>query len=272
MAVAFVNSAEAQSQPAVTSLDTTAYALTAGNFSHVFLRVGSNIALSDISAVTDTAGNTYVPGGAVSTSAGRLFYFFAANCLGNGSNVVHAAFTSSAFCHLVASQWSGMPLSVGADVVALSQGAGGTTITINPSSNSLEQLVIIAADLANSGHSSISGGSFTLLASGTYGPGVGSDDAWSNINTTRDFDGSVAVTCTFSGAFSASAKSMLSAVYRLQATAPVPVSTPNAARTPCEPQAVVTNGGKGAAGCNVGTRWPLPWTFFDVGNHSLGRL
>ncbi len=32
----------------------------------------------------------------------------------------------------------------------------------------------------------------------------------------------------------------------------VPVSTPNAARTPCTPQAVVTNGGKGQAGCNVG--------------------
>ncbi len=45
------------------------------------------------------------------------------------------------------------------------------------------------------------------------------------------------------------------ALVRFPASPPtptVPVSTPQAARTPCTPQAVVTNGGKGKAGCNVG--------------------
>ncbi len=167
---AFVNSAEAQSQPSVPSLDTTAYALTAGNFSFVYLRLGNGDSLSNIT-ITDTAGNSYQPGGNV---AGRQFFFFAANCLGNATNVVHAAFTSNPFCHLVAASYSGMPAQVAFDVAALNQGAGGTTITVTPSSNYVEQLVLAAADLGSSGHSSIAPGVFTLLATGTYGPGVGS--------------------------------------------------------------------------------------------------
>lgn len=250
MSATFVNKSEAQSQPAVTSLDTPALALVAGNFSLVCFRCGG-VALADI-AVTDTAGNTYQNGGYVLTSAsGRLYFFYAANCLGHAANVVHVAFTSSAFVHATAAQFSGMPASVACDFAALNQGSGGTTISVTPSSIYADQLVIAAADLTSSGHSTIAPGVFTLLGTGTYGPGVGSDDVWYSINSTGDFNGSVDCTCTFSGGFATSSKSMLVAIFR-QRPSGVPVGTPLAAQTPCTPQANVANGGKAKAGCNVG--------------------
>lgn len=248
---ALVNSSEAQSQASVSSLDTSALAVTAGNFLHVYLRVNS-VALAAIT-ITDTAGNTFKPGGYVTTSStGRLYFFFADNCLGHASNVVHAEFGSSDFCHLTQSHWSGMPPNVGVDFVGLDQGSGGTTISVTPSSFYADQLVIAAADLAGSGHSTITTpGDFTLLSSGTYGPGVGSDDSFYNINTTREFDGSQVVTATFTGGFATLAKSMLVAIYRALPSG-VPVPPPLAAQAPCTPQATVSNGGKGKAGCNVG--------------------
>lgn len=232
MAIAFVNKSEAQSQLAVASLDAPALALVAGNFSLAVLRV-DGVALSGIT-ITDTAGNTYQNGGYVSSgSSGRLYFFFAANCLGNASNVVHAAFGSSDFCHLTAAQFSGMPTTVASDFTALDQGAGGTTISVTPSSDYADQLAIASSDLTSSGHSTITPAAFTLLGSGTYGPGVGSDDCWYAINSTGDFDGSVPCVCTFTGGFATSAKSMLVAIFR---RSPVTSTTPNPhidSSTPC---------------------------------------
>lgn len=250
MAIAFVNKSEAQSQPAVTSLDSPALALVAGNFSLVCLRV-NGVALASIT-ITDTAGNSYQNGGYVLTSSsGRLYYFFAANCLGHASNVVHAAFASSAFCHLTAAQFSGMPLGVASDFTGLNQGSGGTTISVTPSSTYLTQLVIAAADITTSGHSTIAPGGFTLLGTGTYGPGVGSDDVWYNINTTGDFNG-VTCTCTFTGFDPTQPKSMLVAIFRGAPTTPTPTFV-NGTGSCCGTTPTGTNAGPVAV--PIGPSW-----------------
>ena len=266
MAATFVNKAGVQHffstgpgvGTTVSFLDTPAIAVTAGNFLSVVFRAGSGVDPANIT-VTDTAGNTYVLDGQVSAAApnSRLFAYSCRNCLGHPANVVHCAWTPArAFVALNVSQYSGMPVDIGVDVVSVSQPAGGTTATVTPSSAYTDQLVIVAADLTSSGHSNISPAVFTLLYQSTYDGGtpvgIGSHDVWYSINSTRQFNGTQPITCTYFGGFETVSKSMLAVIYRQAPSSGVPVTTPLAAQTPCTPQATVGNGGKGKAGCNVG--------------------
>ncbi len=256
----YVNGAGAQHFFATTfstSLDTPAIAVTAGNFLSVVLRIGAGCLPSEVT-ISDTAGNSWRLDGYVTDATdptSRFFAWSAPNCLGHPANVVHVTYPSRAFTAVNISQYAGMPATVGADVVSKAQAAGGTTIAITPGSAYADQLVILAVDLTNSGHSTPSPAAFTLLYQSTYDGGapvgVGSHDVWFNTNSSRQFDGAVTITNTFTGGFATSSKSALCLIYR-QSPAGVPVPLPSAQLIPCTPQAQVNNGGKGQAGCNVG--------------------
>lgn len=216
MAVTLVNTSEAQSQPAVTTLTTPGVSLTAGNFSLVVLRAQSN--LSSGTTIADTATNSY--DGPIVGDGNRMVIWYKAGCLGNGSNAVTVTFPSGPFCHVVAAQYTEMTSHVSVSSLSLNQGVGPTTISLNPSGPGgfANQLTIATADVGGSAHSTISG--FTSFGSGTYGPGAGSDDQFYQVNTTHFFDGSQTVTASFSGADPTLTKSMLIAVFSPSPTTP----------------------------------------------------
>jgi hypothetical protein len=126
MAVAFVTFGQGSNWTgaSVGTLSTGAFAVAAGQF---IIVVGNDILPPGV-VITDTAGNSYIPG-----TAGTLPFWFAKNTLPNATNVVTATFTAQSFVYLVAAVFSGVDL-----VNPIDQTTGASSSAVqNPSTPSV---------------------------------------------------------------------------------------------------------------------------------------
>ncbi len=242
----FVNSTGKQvfDGTSVTTLSTDATSLTAGNLAVLVLRGSSGF--SGVLSASDTAGNDY----GTPVLFGSFAVWMCPVCLGDAANVVTVTFPSNTFVAVTALQFAGAPPAVTGTPTSVTV-ASGPSVSVTPSGQFLPQLTIVMGDLNGSGLPTFSGGASvtTVYSSGPTGNGpfVGAGSHSVAYNTTDTFNGSITLTATW---VNTAAKSI--SAFIISPTPYVPVATPFAARTPCAPQAQVTNGGKGQAGCNVG--------------------
>lgn len=152
-----------------TSLAAPSFNLTAGNLVVVFARTSSSSA-TNITSVTDTAGNTYtaLTGEADSlNSVGNARMFYTYNAIGNASDVVTMNNGTAPFRTITVAQYSGFGTADPFDVQAgADTGNNGGSTTIGPTSafttTQTNELLVAAATVDNNTVSFTAGAGYTL--------------------------------------------------------------------------------------------------------------
>lgn len=231
MAAAFVNasSAENSTGSSTTGLSTPASSLTAGNLSVVVLRCG-NPRAAGVASVSDTAGNVYTKDYDRANGLGVIWS--CANCLGHAANVVSVTYPSHPFTAVTALQFAGVTPVTHLDNIADGYVGSGTTVSCVPGppcSETIvhEQIVVAASDLGATGVPTFTpSATFTTVYSGV------SHRVAYNLNTTRRFDGTVAVSGVYSD--STHGKGIVVGTYITIAGSPcIDVDPPEADEDPC---------------------------------------
>jgi hypothetical protein len=147
---AFVNSTHALNSASAATLALPALSLTTGN--HIFVHIRWEVSATNVTSVTDTAGNTYTPLTKLVNATGPIVsqWFYKLNAAGNASNVVTVTWS-------VATSWrwaSSMQFSsVAAATFDLEQATGtsaaSTTVTSGSFSTSAAGLILAGRSVYN---------------------------------------------------------------------------------------------------------------------------
>jgi len=210
MAIAYVNGTATFAAGSATSLASSALSVTTGNLIVVFTRLGFNVPLT---GVTDTAGNRYLPLGALPLGGGggRVELWAAWNITGHASNVVTATFSSSSanainvghFSGTAPTPWDGASASGSSSTTSVTSSAFSTVAA--------DEVIITGSDIAFTG--------------GTWTPGTGYTIAQQDASTVTMMQYKVVsakqVGVTASATHSASAtKTILVAAFAAATTGP----------------------------------------------------
>jgi hypothetical protein len=134
----------------VTSITTGTFTSVAGNLIVVGLRINASD-MTAVSSITDTAGNSYTPlTGTLAGAAGAVTQlWYAKNVIGNASNVVTAAFSSSqANTGICAWHISGADASNPADQVAFATGNSNTITSSAYTTTSANEIICAICEIS----------------------------------------------------------------------------------------------------------------------------
>ena len=150
----FVNISNSKALSTGSPQTPVAQSLTAGNLAVVVVRHSGAVS---ITAMTDTAGNTYAPadvGVGPPSTGDNLRVWYCANCLGHATNVVSTTFSgspTSALSRVI--QFSGFGSNPFKDSARGFRNPAGTSVTASAAvtTTGSDQLVILAANHNNTG-------------------------------------------------------------------------------------------------------------------------